>query len=105
MTSWVRNHENNRLFRSEPDLEIELTPESEPKPRIEEMAQERSLSDIFCPSRTTLPSCFTILNLGPNVTFELGPHYTQILPKIYWFRGCLFIFGGIRISLFYDAFF
>ena len=45
------------------------------------MAQERSLSDIFYPPRTALPSCFTIPDLGPNVTFELKPHYTQMLPK------------------------
>jgi len=38
MTGWVRNPENNRLVRSEHDPEIELTPESEPKPRIEEIA-------------------------------------------------------------------
>ena len=81
MTSWVRNPENNRLFRSEPDPEIELTPESEPKPRIEEMAQEKFLSDIFYPPRTALPSRFNISDLGPNVTFKLRPHSTQILPK------------------------
>ena len=45
------------------------------------MAQERSLSDIFYPPRTALPSCFTIPNLGPNATFKLRPHYTQMLPK------------------------
>jgi len=45
------------------------------------MAQERSLSEIFYPSRTILPSCFTIPDLGPNVAFELRPHYTQMLPK------------------------
>ena len=30
MTGWVRNPKNNRLFRSEPDPEVELTLESEP---------------------------------------------------------------------------
>ena len=105
MTGWVRNPENNRLFKSEPDPEIELTPELEPKPRIEEMPQERSLCDIFYPPRIALPSCFTMLDLGLNVTFELRPHYTQMLPKFTGFGECLFIFGGIRRSLFYDAFF
>ena len=46
------------------------------------MAQERSLSDIFYPPRTALSSCFSILDLGPNVTFELRPQYTQMLPKL-----------------------
>ena len=76
MTGWVRNPESSRLFRSEPNPEIELTSESEPKPRIEKMAQERSLSDISYPAKTALPSCFTMLDLEPNVTFELRPHYT-----------------------------
>ena len=69
MTGWVRNPENNRLFRSEPDPEIELMSKREPKLELEEMAQERSLSDIFYPPMTALPSCFTIPDLGPNVTF------------------------------------
>jgi len=30
---------------------------------------------------TALPSCFVMRNLIPNVTFELKPHYTQMLPK------------------------
>jgi len=67
MAGWVRNPENNRLFSSEPDVEIELTPEFEPKPRIEEMAQERSLSDIFYPPRAALPCCFTVPDHGPNI--------------------------------------
>jgi len=81
MTGWVRNLENNQFFRSEPNPEIELTPKSEPKLKIKEMTQERSLSDIFYPPRTALPSCFTIPDIGPNVTFELRPHYTYTLPK------------------------
>ena len=28
-----------------------------------------------------MPYCFTIPNLGLNVTFELRPHYIQMLPK------------------------
>ena len=79
MTGWVRNAENHRLVRSEPNPELE--PESEPKLELEEMAQERSLSDIFYPPRTVLTSCFTISDLGQNVTFELWPHYTQIISK------------------------
>jgi len=39
------------------------------------------LSDIFYPLRTALPSCFVMPNLAPNVTFELKPHHTQMLPK------------------------
>ena len=45
------------------------------------MAQERPLSESFYPPRTALPSCFTIPDLGPNVTFELGSHYTHMLSK------------------------
>jgi len=67
MTGWVRNPENHRLVRSEPDLNLE--PESEPKLELKEIAQERTLSEIFYPPRTALPSCFTIPDLGPNVTF------------------------------------
>jgi len=81
MTGWVRNLKNNQPFRGEPDPDIGLPPESKPKRKIEEIAQERSLSDIFYPPRTALPSCFTIPDLEPNVTFELRPHYTQMLPE------------------------
>jgi len=45
------------------------------------MAQERPLSEIFYPLRIVLPSCFTIFDLEPNVTFELRPYYTQMLHK------------------------
>ena len=79
MTDWARNPENHRLIRSESDLDLE--PKPEPKLELEEMAQERSLSEIFYPPRTALSSCFTIPDLGPNVTFELRPLYTEILPK------------------------
>jgi len=79
MTGWVRNPENNRLVRSEPDHDLKLEPE--PKLELEEMGQKRSLSDIFYRPIIALPSCFTISELGPNVTFELRPHYTQMLPK------------------------
>ena len=74
MTGWVRHPENHRLVRSEPNLDLE--PEPETKLELEEMTQERPLSQIFYPPRTALPSCFTIPDLGPNVTFELRPHYT-----------------------------
>jgi len=45
------------------------------------MTQERTLSDIFYPPRTTLPSYFVMPNLAPNVTFKLKAHYSQMLPK------------------------
>jgi len=45
------------------------------------MAQERTLSDIFYPHRTALPSYFVMSDLAPNVTFEFKPHYTQMLHK------------------------
>jgi len=79
MTSWVRDHEDQRLVSSEPHPDLE--PESEPKLELGNMAQERTLTDIFHPSRTALPLCFVMPNLAPNVTFELKPHYTQMLPK------------------------
>jgi len=44
------------------------------------MVQGRPFNDIFYPRKTTLSSCFILLDLGPNVTFELKPHYTQMLP-------------------------
>ena len=28
-----------------------------------------------------MPSCFNLSDLGPNVTFELRSHYTQMIPK------------------------
>ena len=67
MTSWVRSPKNHRLIRSEPDLDLESEPES--KLELEEKAQERALSEIFYPPRISLPSCFTIPDLGPNATF------------------------------------
>ena len=79
MTGSVRNPENHRLVRSESDPDLE--PESEPKLELEETAQERPLCEIFYPPMTALLSCFTLPDLGPNVTFELRPHYTQMLPK------------------------
>ena len=79
MTSWVRDPKNNRLVRSEPNRDLE--PEPEPKLELEEMTQERSLSEIFYPPRTALPTCITIPDLGPNVTFKLRPYYTQMFPK------------------------
>ena len=79
MTSWVRDRENQRLVRSEHDLDLES--EHEPKLKLGNMAQESTLSDIFYPPRTALPSCFVMSNLAPNVTFELKPHYIQMLPK------------------------
>jgi len=79
MTSWVKYPKNQRLVRSEPHPDLE--PESEPKFELENMAQERTLSNIFCPPWTALPSCFVMYNLAPHVTFELKPHHTQMLPK------------------------
>ena len=69
MTGWVRNPENHRLVRSEPDLDLESEPQ--PKLKLEEMAQERTLGEIYYSPRTALPSCFTIPDLGPNMTFKL----------------------------------
>ena len=76
MIGWVKDPKSQRLGRSEPDSNLE--PELEPKPKIElrVMVQARFLSDIFYPPRIALPCCFTLLDLGPNVTFELNPHYT-----------------------------
>ena len=68
MTTWIRDPENQRLVRSEPNYDLELEPE--PKLELGNMAQERTLSDIFYHPRTALPSCFVIPNLAPNVTFE-----------------------------------
>ena len=74
MTSWIRDPESGRLRRSE--SEPDLVPEIEPQLNLGEMAQERTLSDIFYPPRTAFPSCFVVPVLPPNVTFELKPHYT-----------------------------
>ena len=71
MIIWVRDPKSSRFVRSEPDSN--LKPKCEPKPKLElqEMTQEKSLSDIFYPPKTALPSCFTLSDLGLNVTFEL----------------------------------
>ena len=79
MTGWFRNSENHRLVRCEPDPDLE--PELEPKLELEEVAQEETLSDIFYPPMTAFPSYFTIPKLGSNVSFELRPHYIQMLHK------------------------
>ena len=79
ITSWVTDPENQRLVRSEPNPNLETEPE--PKLELENMAQERTLSDIFYPPRTTFPSCFVMPNIAPNVTFKLKPHYSQMLLK------------------------
>ena len=68
MTSWVRDPKDQRLIRSEPDPDLESEPE--PKLKLGNMTQERTLSDIFYPPRTTLPSCFVMPNLAPNVTYK-----------------------------------
>jgi len=83
MAGWVRDAESKRLVRSEPESEPDLESKPKPKPKLElkEMAQEKSLSDIFYPLRTTSPSYFNLPDLGPNVTFELRLHDTQMLPK------------------------
>jgi len=82
MSVWVRDPQRRRLVRVEPKSEPELEPESEEKPKpVLKMKQERSLNGIVYPSRTTLPSCFSLPDLRPKVTFELRPHYTQMLPK------------------------
>jgi len=79
MTSWVRDPENQRLARSESDPDLE----PEPKTNLElgNMAQERTLSNIFYPPRSALPSCFAMPNLAPSMTFELKPYYTHMLHK------------------------
>ena len=74
MISWVKDSENQRLIRSEPNSDLE--PELESKLELGNMAKEMTLSDIFYPYRTALPSCFILPNLASNVTFELKPHYT-----------------------------
>ena len=45
------------------------------------MGQERSLSDICYPPRTTCHHVLILPEPGPNVTFELRPHHTQMLSK------------------------
>jgi len=45
------------------------------------MEQERPLNNNFYRPMTTLPSCFNLSNVRSNVTFELRPRYTQMLPK------------------------
>ena len=72
MIDWARDPKSSRLVRSKTDLDLE------PKLVLElqEMMQERPLSDIFYSPRTSLSSCFTIPDLGPNVTFEVRPRYT-----------------------------
>ena len=52
MTSWIGDSENQRLVRSEPDHDLES--KHEPKFELANMAQERTLSDIFYPPRTAL---------------------------------------------------
>ena len=79
MFGWVRDRESKRLIRSK--LAPELQRKPEPELELKEMAQERPLRDIFNPRRTTLPSCFNLPNLGPNVAFELRPRYIQMIPK------------------------
>jgi len=81
MTNWIREPKRERLVRSELDtlLESELEPKLEFE--FQETAQERPLSDIFYPPRTTLPSCFNLHDLGSNVSFKLRSHYTQMLAK------------------------
>jgi len=76
MRVWVRDCKRRRLIRFEP----EPKPESQSIPELK-MVQERPLNDIFYPLTTTLPSCFNLLDLGPNVTFELRSYYIQMLPK------------------------
>ena len=90
MSVWVRDPKRRRLIRIEP----EPKPELQFKPKLK-MAQERPLNDIFYPPRTTLPSCFNLPDLEPNVTFELRPHYTQMLPKFTGLEDAYFIFEGI----------
>jgi len=76
MNGWVRDPTRRKLIKFEPNLESK----SQSKPELK-MKQEVLLNDIFYPHGTTLPSCFNLPDIGPNVTFELRTHYTQMLPK------------------------
>jgi len=49
MTSWVRDPKDQRLVRSELDLDLEHKPE--PELELGSMTQERTFSDIFYPPR------------------------------------------------------
>ena len=71
MTAWVKDLECKRLVRSEPDPDLESKPEPMSKPKLQEMAQERCLRNLFYHPRITLHSWFNLLDLGPNVNFEL----------------------------------
>jgi len=81
MSGWVRGPKNNKLVRSKPHPKLKPDPKPQLELKVQEMAQGKSLSDIFYPPEVSLPSCFTIPNLGLNVTFKLRPHYSQTLPK------------------------
>jgi len=65
MSVWIRDAKRRRLIRIEPELKPELQFKSKLK-----MAQEKPLNDIFYPPRMTLPSCFNLPDLRPNVTFD-----------------------------------
>ena len=64
MSVWLRGYKRRRFMRFEPEPKSG----SQSKPELK-MEQERPLNDIFYPPRTTLPSCFDLPNLRPNVTF------------------------------------
>ena len=86
-----RDPKSSNVVRSEPDSD--LKPELEPKAELElqEIVEERSLSDTFSPPRTALPSCFNLPDLGPNVTSELRPYCTQMPLKFMGLEdACLF---------------
>jgi len=61
MIGWVRENKRRTHAKTEPESKLEL----------KAMAQERPLIDVFYPRRTTLSSCFILLDLEPNVTFAL----------------------------------
>jgi len=73
MLSWLRDLKRRRLIRIETDPKMEPKPMPKPELNRKEIAQERTLKDIFYPPKTALASCFNFPNLGPNVTFELRP--------------------------------
>jgi len=59
---------------------------------MKEMTQDRLLDDIFYPSMTTLPTCFNLPNIRPNVAFALRPHYPQMLRKFTGVEGAYLFF-------------
>ena len=79
---------------------MRIEPEPEPKFKYElelkETEQERPLNNIFYPPRTTFPLCFNLPDLRSKVTFDLRPHYTQILPKFTSLEDAFFFGGNLK---------